>query len=273
MTAWPLVGPARGLFTAVLWAVEAGGARGWLAAVLDDFEIRDYREGLAMVILVSAFNAVIWPLALRLTFPFAFFTLGLFTLVLNGAVVWLAGEVLGGVDVDVWAGIIVAFVLVFVQVLLGALLNQADDSYDRRIIRRAAPARRAGTAGDRRAGRAVPGDRRPRRADHPRRAGRGPDAAPASRWLDDGSHLLRRWEPDLSSQTGASQAGILLGNSTRDVVAFRWWDRERKRLRQLLEPEGRGRAGAASSRTATGCWPRTGRAAGTSSPATPATGC
>ncbi len=49
------------------------------------------------------------------------------------------------------------------------------------------------------------------------------------RWLDEGSHALVRWEPDLSSQTGASQSGILLGNN-EDVVAFRWWDRDRKRI-------------------------------------------
>jgi hypothetical protein len=50
-----------------------------------------------------------------------------------------------------------------------------------------------------------------------------------ARWLETGSHRLLRWEPDLSSQTGASQSGILLGNN-ENVVAFRWWNREHKRL-------------------------------------------
>ncbi len=44
------------------------------------------------------------------------------------------------------------------------------------------------------------------------------------RWLDEGSHRLMEWEPDLSSQTSASQAGILLGNNT-DIPAFRWYDK------------------------------------------------
>ena len=33
------------------------------------------------------------------------------------------------------------------------------------------------------------------------------------------------WETDLSSQTGASQAGILLG-SNEDIPAFRWVEKE-----------------------------------------------
>jgi len=44
------------------------------------------------------------------------------------------------------------------------------------------------------------------------------------RWLDTGSHRLSSWETDLSSQTSASQAGILLGNN-HDIPAFRWYDK------------------------------------------------
>jgi hypothetical protein len=46
-----------------------------------------------------------------------------------------------------------------------------------------------------------------------------------ARWLQEGSHRLAEWEPDLSSQTGASQAGILLG-SNEDIPAFRWVEKE-----------------------------------------------
>ena len=41
----------------------------------------------------------------------------------------------------------------------------------------------------------------------------------------DGTHTLIEWEPDLSSQTGASQAGILLG-SNHDIPAFRSVEKE-----------------------------------------------
>ena len=40
-------------------------------------------------------------------------------------------------------------------------------------------------------------------------------------WIENGTHTLKEWETDLSSQTGASQAGILHGNNN-NIVAYRW---------------------------------------------------
>ena len=50
-----------------------------------------------------------------------------------------------------------------------------------------------------------------------------------ARWLDEGSHRLVPWECDLSCQTSASQAGILLGDNT-DIPAFRWYDKVEARI-------------------------------------------
>ena len=47
---------------------------------------------------------------------------------------------------------------------------------------------------------------------------------------------LTVWEPDLSSQTGASQAGILLG-SNDDIPAFRWVDKESGLLTACSAPD------------------------------------
>ncbi len=46
-----------------------------------------------------------------------------------------------------------------------------------------------------------------------------------ARWIEGGSHRIVPWECDLSSQTGASQAGLLLG-SNEDMPAFRWYEKE-----------------------------------------------
>ena len=43
--------------------------------------------------------------------------------------------------------------------------------------------------------------------------------------IDSKTHTLKKWETDLSSQTGASQAGILHGNN-EDITAFRWIEKE-----------------------------------------------
>ena len=56
------------------------------------------------------------------------------------------------------------------------------------------------------------------------RAMRDGNAPQMARWIAEGSHALAEWETDLSSQTGASQAGILLLNE--DIPAFRWIEKE-----------------------------------------------
>ena len=58
-----------------------------------------------------------------------------------------------------------------------------------------------------------------------RRAIRDGNASNMARWLAEDTHTLTEWETDLSSQTGASQAGILLG-SNEDIPAFRWVEKE-----------------------------------------------
>ena len=123
-------------------------------------------------------------------------------------------------------GVVVTIVLTAVTSGVFSLLAiDEDDSWYRHVVRRQAR-RRGGLGRDRRPRRAVPRDRRPR----PRRAAsaRSPTATRRTwrRWLRAGSHRLRRWETDWSSQTGACQAGLLHG-SNEDMPAFRWWEKER----------------------------------------------
>src|SRR5439155_1048952 len=61
------------------------------------------------------------------------------------------------------------------------------------------------------------------------RAMRDGNAPTMARWLAEGSHRFVEWETDLSSQTGASQAGILIG-SNEDIPAFRWVEKESAKL-------------------------------------------
>jgi hypothetical protein len=56
-----------------------------------------------------------------------------------------------------------------------------------------------------------------------------------ARWSEAGTHRLAEWEPDLSSQTGASQAGILLG-SNEDIPAFRWVEKESGKVMTCSSP-------------------------------------
>ena len=57
------------------------------------------------------------------------------------------------------------------------------------------------------------------------RAMRDGNAPNMARWLPTTTTASLEWETDLSSQTGASQAGILLG-SNENIPAFRWVEKE-----------------------------------------------
>ena len=64
------------------------------------------------------------------------------------------------------------------------------------------------------------------------RDGSAPNMA---RWIAEDGYRLAEWETDLSSQTGASQAGILLG-SNEDIPAFRWVEKENGRMMVCSSP-------------------------------------
>jgi hypothetical protein len=69
-----------------------------------------------------------------------------------------------------------------------------------------------------------------------RRAMRDGSAPVMGRWREEDGYRLTEWETDLSSQTGASQAGILLG-SNDDIPAFRWVEKETATMMVCSSPE------------------------------------
>ena len=68
-----------------------------------------------------------------------------------------------------------------------------------------------------------------------RDAMRDGSAATMASWIAEDGYRLAEWETDLSSQTGASQAGILLG-SNEDIPAFRWVEKETGRMMVCSSP-------------------------------------
>src|SRR6185436_12297328 len=68
-----------------------------------------------------------------------------------------------------------------------------------------------------------------------RRAMRDGNAPEMARWVAENGYVLTEWETDLSSQTGASQAGILLG-SNEDITAFLWVEKETATLMTCSAP-------------------------------------
>jgi uncharacterized membrane protein YvlD (DUF360 family) len=197
------------------------------AAILPRFDVGDFWKALLAALIIAALNAVLSPLVAAVRLPYTVATSFLLLLVLNAAVLRIVDAVTeNAVDVQgTGAAIIAALVISAISTALEVVAGTNDDDvYMLRVIQRIA----------RRSGEKV-------ETDVPgivfleidglakpvlQRAMRDGNAPTMARWLADDSHRFLEWETDLSSQTGASQAGILLG-SNDDIPAFRWVEKER----------------------------------------------
>ncbi len=213
-----------------------------LAGLLPDFRLQSPTGDSATRIAVTAacgagafglLSAVVWPLLVRLLLLVPALVLGLLVFFLNGSLLLLALRLnpSGRGEVAPETAVIVAAVMSAVASATGAaLVVRDDDAYRRRLLRLADRRRRAG----------------PPCPDTPglvciQLDGVGHDVLTdavaqglmptVARWLSTGdgvrpTHRLTPWRTDWSSQTGASQLGILHG-STFDVPAFRWYEKDR----------------------------------------------
>ncbi|MEU1297293.1 alkaline phosphatase family protein [Streptomyces sp. NPDC005840] len=207
-----------------------------LAGLLPDFSIQSADGDSATRIAVTAalgagafglLSALVWPLLVRLLLLVPALVLGLLVFFLNGALLLLALRLnpasRGGAAPET-AVVVAAVMSAVASATGGALAVRDDDAYRRRLYRLADRRRRRHPPSP-----AVPG------TVFLQLDGVGHDVLLAAaarglmptvaRLLTDGTHRLTPWRTDWSSQTGASQLGILHG-SNHDIPAFRWYEKD-----------------------------------------------
>ncbi|MEU3840468.1 phage holin family protein [Streptomyces sp. NPDC028635] len=207
-----------------------------LAGLLPDFQLQSADGDSATRVAVTAalgagafglLSALVWPLLVRLLLLVPALLLGLLVFFLNGSLLWLALRInpSGDSAAAPETAVIVAAVMSAVASATGAALAvRDDDAYRRRLLRLATRRRRRGPPCP-----AGPG------TVFLQLDGVGHDVLlgavakglmpTVGRWLGEPTHRLTPWRTDWSSQTGASQLGILHG-SNHDVPAFRWYEKD-----------------------------------------------
>ncbi len=198
--------------------------------------INDFLGGLGLAAVIALLNAILPPLVAALRLPLMALLGFLLVLVLDALMLLAADDLTDTLSIDsFWAALAVALVASAVGLVLEVVFGtNDDDTYTLRVIERIARRSRARTETD------VPGiiflEIDGLALPVLQRAMRNGSAPTMARWLEEGTHRLVEWETDLSSQTGASQAGILLG-SNEDIPAFRWVEKERGTLMVCSAPD------------------------------------
>ncbi|MDX3540340.1 phage holin family protein [Streptomyces sp. MB09-01] len=212
-----------------------------LAGILPDFRLQSYDgDSITQIGLTAAWgagafgllSAVVWPVLVRALLLVPALVLGLLVFFLNGSLLLIALSL-----IPAWRGeaapetaVVVAAVMSAVASATStALAVRDDEAYRRRLYRLADRRRRrqrgAGAPG---AGKVAPGlvfVQLDGVGYEVLRSACGSGLMPTvADWLER-SHRITPWHTDWSSQTGASQLGILHG-SNFDVPAFRWYEKD-----------------------------------------------
>jgi uncharacterized membrane protein YvlD (DUF360 family) len=207
------------------------------AGVLPGAEIRGVGGAVAVAAIVGVLNAILPPIVAALRLPYTVAIGFLLVLALDAAILLVAEHVapdqlhVAGFGSALAVALVASAVSTGIGVVVGI---DDDDAYTLRVARRVA--RRIGS---------------PVVSDAPgilfleidglalpvlRRAIRDGTTPNMARWVTAGTHALVGWETDLSSQTGASQAGILLGDN-EDVPAFRWVEKASGKIVTCSNPD------------------------------------
>jgi uncharacterized membrane protein YvlD (DUF360 family) len=234
--AWEVVRPRFNAFRLLVsWVLLAASllAAAW---IVPGAHVNDFGSALVVAAVIGILNAILPPLVAAVRLPFIA-ALGFLILLVVDALMLLAADAITDGDLALdsfWSALAVALIATAVGVILAVVIGtNDDDTYTFRVIQRIA--RRSGE----REQTDVPGivflEIDGLALPVLQRAIRNGSAPTMGRWLHDGSHHLVEWETDLSSQTGASQAGILLG-SNDDIPAFRWVEKETATLMVCSAP-------------------------------------
>ncbi len=123
------------------------GAAFWATVgLIPGFDLPSFRAALLCTALIALFNALIWPLLIRVVLPLTVLSFGLGSLVLNALIVSWSIGIVDGSTPGFWSALAAAFVLSITLMVLTPALSFDDDARQLRIVRRRVRRARRSTA-------------------------------------------------------------------------------------------------------------------------------
>lgn len=97
----------------------------FLAHVLNGVQVDNYVTALIVAIVLSVLNLLVKPLLVILTLPITIITLGLFLLIINAIIIFLADQLIDGFSVSsLWTAILFSILLSILQSLLHSFMKK-----------------------------------------------------------------------------------------------------------------------------------------------------
>lgn len=99
-----------------------------VAYLVPGFEVSGIYAALIVAVVLGLLNAIVRPLLLVLTLPINIITLGLFTFIINAAIIWFVGTFIKGFEVQGFLPALAAALLLWlVGLLSGWLIKEARE--------------------------------------------------------------------------------------------------------------------------------------------------
>lgn len=188
-----------------------------------DFTVGPWYNAIIIVIAVAIANALLWPIFRRFFMKIIIFTFGIGSLLINSLIFFIASLFIPGVTAGIYGILQVPIVMAIATTFISNITNtDYYDTYLRNLLKFALAKK---TPYKKRYSGVIMLEVDGLSINTLKKAidkGMMPNI---EKFLDEKTHTLKGWETDLSSQTGASQAGILHGNN-RNIVAYRWVEKE-----------------------------------------------
>lgn len=218
-----IISSLRTIITTLLFVIANIVAIYAVDYISADFTIGPWYNAIIIVIAVAIANALLWPIFRRFLMKIIIFTFGIGSLFINSIIFYIASLFIPGVSAGIYGVLQVPIVMAIATTFITNITNtNYYDGYIKTILNHAIKQKThykklySGLIILEIDGLSV--NTLKKAIDK----GMMPNI---KKFLDEKTHTLKEWETDLSSQTGASQAGILHGNNS-NIVSYRWIEKE-----------------------------------------------
>ena len=219
-----IISSLKTVITTVLLILANIAAIFFVDYISTDFTLGPAYNALIIVITFAIANAAIWPIFRRFLMRFIILTFGVGALFLNSLIFYIATYFIPGVYVGFYGFWQVPIVLAIFSTFITNITN--TNYYDRYIKSILKYALKRKTDGEKKYPGIIMLEIDGLSINTLKKAIDKGFMPTVKSWIENKTHTLKEWETDLSSQTGASQAGILHGRN-EDIVAYRWIEKEK----------------------------------------------